>query len=99
MEEVEVERVRPEALQTPLASLDRARAGGVGGAHFGGEIAPLAAAPDGLAHDLFDFSRTIELGRIDVRQAGAQARLEGADTIRAIVPLHVPRPLADDGGG
>src|SRR6185295_8636181 len=97
VQEVAVEMVRPQPPEGPLAGLDGAAARGVLRQHLAHQEDLAAPIRDRLSHHLLHAAVAVHLRGVDVIHPRVEPAAQRLDGGAAVVLLHVPGPLADDG--
>src|SRR6476620_10520856 len=97
VEQVAVDALYTEPLQSALAGCDRPAPRGVGRQHLADEERLLSPPADRFADQLLHAAVAIHLGGVDVVHAEVETAAKRGDGARAVVALHVPGALADDG--
>jgi hypothetical protein len=100
VQEVAVEVVGTQAPQALLAGVHGTLSAGMARHDLARDEQLFAAQTsrrDGLRHELFDPTRAVELGRVEVRHSELDPGTQRCDCGASVVAFHLPGALADHG--
>jgi hypothetical protein len=83
MQQIEIQRLHPQAAQAPLAGKRKGAAGCIVGIHLGHQDHAIAQAGDGLADKLLGFAVRIHLGGVDQGEAAFDPFAQARDLLAA----------------